>query len=104
MKGGGMSIDWSHLPSSVINKVCMGGPNGCMPYDKRVATGTSTFYKDEATGWMKCSGCGNPKLDTRSVQECDICSKVFVPKMYEKVLYDFMGIACDECEPPATTS
>jgi hypothetical protein len=95
-----MAIDWSHLPQSVLNNVCMGGHNGCLPYDFRIATDTPTFFHDDKTGWMKCSGCKKPKLDNRSVQQCDLCDKVFVPKMYDKVLNDFLGIACDECEPP----
>ena len=95
-----MGIDWSHLPKDILNQVCMGGPNGCLSQEHRSITGTPTFYKDSATGWWKCSGCKRPKLDNRSVQQCDLCDKVFVPKYYDKVIYDWAGIACDECDPP----
>jgi hypothetical protein len=89
-----MPIDWSHLPKdAVVAKVCMSS-GGC----KR-----GGFKKDEATGYWVCNGCSKPSV-TVAVQECDLCNKVFVPKFYEKVLYYFLGIACDDCEPPSNSN
>lgn len=95
-----MSINWSHLPKDVIAQVCMGGRNGCLPYEYRIATNTYSFYRDTATGWMKCTGCKKPKISNLSIQECDICENVFVPKMFDKAKMSHFGIMCDECDPP----
>jgi hypothetical protein len=88
-----MAIDWSHLPRVVIDNVCMSS-GGC---------NRGGFSLNRETGYWVCSGCKKPSV-TVAVKQCDLCDKVFIPKYYEKILYDFMGIACDECEPPKQTS
>lgn len=88
-----MAIDWSHLPKDVISKVCMSS-GGC---------GRGGFKKDQATGYWVCNKCSKPSVAV-AVHECDLCDKTFVPRMYDKILYSFLGISCDECEPPKQTS
>lgn len=82
-----MSVNWSHLSPEIISKVCM-----CY----EVANG---FKQDPATGWWVHNKCGKPTIPT-AVKECDICFKDFVPKFYSKAQNDFLGIMCDECDPP----
>lgn len=83
-----MAIDWSHLPKEVIDKVCLcrhGFKNG--------------YTKLPATGWWVDPNCKKPSI-MAAVKECDNCEKVFVPKYFEKAQLDFLGILCDECDPP----
>lgn len=83
-----MSINWSHLPKSVLVKVCLcryGFKNG--------------FTKDEATGWWVDPKCGKPSI-IAAVRECEACEKPFVAKFFEKIRFEFLGIMCDECDPP----
>jgi hypothetical protein len=90
-----MAIDWSHLPKDVISKVCLNSTKDC----------SRSFVLDRETGYWVCTGCRKPSVQV-AVKECDVCEVVFVPKYYEKILYDWAGILCDTCEPPVrkTTS
>lgn len=86
-----MAINWSHLPKNVLDKICMNATKDC----------TRSFILDRETGYWVCSGCKKPMVQV-AVKECDICDVVFVPKFYDKILYEWAGIACDTCdEPPA---
>lgn len=85
-----MAIDWSHLPREVINSVCMNATSRC---------GKGFVLDPDGSGYQICAGCRRPTVQV-AVQECDICDKVFVPKFYQKILYAWAGICCDDCEPP----
>lgn len=87
-------IPWSHLPQEVINAVCMGGMNGCPAIKSR------GFAHDPATGWWVCASCSKPKITANAVHICDICQKIFVPKLKAKADLSYMGIMCDTCDPP----
>ncbi len=80
------SIDWSHLPKEVCEKVCF-------------CSGAQGWTLDPETGYWVHANCGKPSIRV-AIQQCDICKKVFVPKYYKKIQFDFLGIACDDCEPP----
>jgi len=84
-----MAVDWSHLPRLVISQICMGSTKEC----------GNGFAIDNISGYQVCTGCRKPAIMV-AVKECDLCGKTFVPKYYDKILNDWMGIACDECEPP----
>lgn len=88
-----MAIDWSHLPRTVLDKVCINATKDC----------TRSFKLDKESGYWVCTGCGKPAVQV-AVKECDICDVVFVPQFYDKILYDWAGIACDSCEPPTKRS
>lgn len=94
-----MAIDWSHLPRDVQDKICLNMTGMCGPTkDMR------GFVHDPDSGYFVCANCRKP-APLVGVQECDICDKPFVAKFYDKVLQkDFLGIACDECDPPKQTS
>lgn len=85
-----MAVPWSHLPKNILPQVCLRHTKNC----------GKGFKLIPATGWWVCTGCGNPTVQN-AVKECDICEKIFVPKMYEKAMLDFLGIMCDECDPPS---
>lgn len=95
-----MAIDWSHLPRAVQDKICLNMSGNC----GTKAKDTRGFVHDPATGFFVCANCRKP-APLVGVQECDLCSRPFVPQFYDKVLNkNFLGIACDECDPPKQTS
>lgn len=83
-----MAINWSHLPKEVISRVCMDSMGNKEGYGL-----------DRATGYWVHRKCGKPSIAV-AVKECDICEKTFVPRFYIKCQLDFMGIMCDQCDPP----
>lgn len=88
-----MAIDWIHLSfPEVLDKVCISG--GCGR-----GTKNSGFSLDPETGYWVCANCRKPSRII-AVQECDNCGKAFVPKFYSKIQQSFLGIECDECDPP----
>jgi hypothetical protein len=80
-----MGIDWSHLPTDVINKVCM------CSYAKNEG-----FVKGEGEYWVHTK-CRKPTIPV-AVRQCESCDIVFVPKVY--IPSTNLGIECDSCNPP----
>ena len=83
-----MAIDWSHLPKEVINQICM-----C------IGSTDKGFKHDVESDYWVHAKCGKPTVLV-AVQECDNCGKTFVPKYHKKIETSFLGIECDDCDPP----
>lgn len=93
-----MAINWSHLPREVQDKICLNMSGNCGSGSHKRG-----FVHDPATGYFVCANCRKP-APLVGTQQCDVCDKTFVPQFYEKVLNkDFLGIMCDECDPPKTS-
>lgn len=81
-----MAIDWSRLPREVQDKICLNMTGNCGAKNNR------GFVHDPATGYFVCGNCRKP-APLVGVQECDLCSKPFVPSTYKEVSdRDFLGI------------